>query len=84
MHFKKNKCNALPVTGTKARKLNTFHQRCLRKIVKISYLDHVTNEEVLRRAQSRRMKDFATERRLRMDGHVLRLPITGPAKSSFK
>ena len=31
-----------------ARKLNVFHQRCLRRILGITYLDHTTNDEILR------------------------------------
>ena len=71
-------------TGTITRKLNTFHQRCLRKSMKISNLDLVTYEEVLRQAQSRRMQAIVTERRLRMADHVLRLSYKRPAKNSFK
>ena len=42
-------------TAAISKKFDVFHQRCLQKILKISYLDHITNDEVIRRAQSRRL-----------------------------
>jgi len=39
------------------RKLNVFHQRCLRKIQKVTYKDHITNEEILLWAISRKLSD---------------------------
>ena len=33
-----------------AHRLDVFHRRCLRAILGISWRDHVTNEEVMRRA----------------------------------
>ena len=47
-----------------AKKLNVFHQQCLRSILKITYRDHVTNEEVLRLSASRKLQDIVTERRM--------------------
>ena len=38
-----------------SKKFYVFHQRRLRKILKISYLDYIANYEVIRRAQSRRL-----------------------------
>ena len=44
-----------------SKKLDIFHRRCLRKIPKISYLDHITNDEVIRRVQSRCLQDIVTK-----------------------
>jgi len=57
-----------------AQELNVFHQQCLRKLLHISYLDHITNEEVPKRAGSTKLQDTVTERRFRLAGHILRLP----------
>ena len=65
------------------KKLDVFHQRCLRRIMKISYKDHITNEEVLRRAKSRPLHEIVTVRRLKLAGHVLRLPISRYAKTAM-
>jgi len=62
------------VTKRISQKLNVFHQRCLRRIMGISYHDRVTNEEVLQRSGSRRLEEIVTERRMRLAGHILRLP----------
>ena len=45
----------------------------LRRMMKISYTDHVTNEEVLRRTKSKRtLKDEIMKRKLAYFGHVVR------------
>ena len=71
-------------TSKTTRKLNVFHQRCLRKILKIIWRNRVTNEEVLRKAKSRPLSESVTERRLRLAGHILRLPDTRPSKMAMK
>jgi len=51
-----------------------FNHRCLRKILKVTHKDHITNEEILLWANSRKLSDIVTERRFRMAGHILCLP----------
>jgi len=70
-------------TESISKKLDVFHQRCLRKILKISYRDHVTNKDVLERTQSRRLRDTVTERRMRFAGHILRLAHDRYAKMAL-
>ena len=72
------------VTARISKKLYVFHQRCLRRILNISYREHVTNREVLRRCQSHRLQDIVAERRFRLAGHILRLPNERNAKSAMK
>jgi len=43
--------------------------------------DHITNEEILRRSDTRRLQDITVEQRLRMVGHILRLSKNRPAKT---
>jgi len=62
------------MTAKIAQKLNVFHRRCLRKLLHISYLDHITNEEVPKRAGWTKLQDIVTERRIHLAGHILRLP----------
>ena len=57
-----------------AIKLNIFQQRCLRKILDITYCDHITSEEILQPSGMKRLKDVVPEHRLRLAGHILRLP----------
>jgi len=53
-----------------AHKLNVFRQGCLRKLFHISCLDHITNEEVLKRAGSTTLQHILSERRFRSAGHT--------------
>ena len=57
-----------------ARKLNVFQQRCLGRILAITYCDHIANEEILQRSGMKRLQDIVIEHRLRLAGHILRLP----------
>ena len=66
-------CNAIKTY------LYVFHRCCLRTILGISWHDHVTNEEVMRRAGMERLQDIVTTRRRKMAGHVLRLRRERPA-----
>ena len=71
-------------TASISKKLDVFHQRCLQKILKMSYLDRVKTDEVIRRAQSRRLQDIVTERRVKFAGHILRMSEDRPAEVAMK
>ena len=71
-------------TPTISKKLDVFHQRCLWKILEISYFDHITNDEVIRRAQSRHLQDIVIERRVKFAGHILGMFEDRPAKVAMK
>ena len=58
---------------TQEKKLNSFHLRCLRRILDISWQDKITNTEVLERASSFSMYTLLSQRRLRRLGHVHRM-----------
>uniref|UniRef100_A0A914WQC5 Reverse transcriptase domain-containing protein n=1 Tax=Plectus sambesii TaxID=2011161 RepID=A0A914WQC5_9BILA len=66
-------CETWRHTERIAKKLNVFQQRCLRRIFRISYLEHKTNDKVLKRANVHRLEAIVTERRMRLAGHVLRM-----------
>ena len=54
-------------------KINTFHMRCLRRILGITWRDKVTNNEVLERAGIPSMFTFLRQRRIRWLGHGFRM-----------
>ena len=56
------------------KKLNTFHLRCLRRILDIRWQDRVSNAEVLRRAGCQDIRITLSNRRLSWLGHVRRMP----------
>ena len=55
------------------KKLKSFHLRCIRRILDISWQDKVTNTEVLARASSFRIYTMLSQRRLRWLGHIHRM-----------
>ena len=55
------------------KKINTFHQRCLHRILRIKWQHKITNEEVLRRTGLTTIYNTLSQRRLRWLGHVLRM-----------
>jgi len=70
------------ITTKIAQKFDVFHQRCMHKILHVTYRvwDQVTNEEVLLRTGSRKLEDTVAERRFCLAGHILRLPSHRPSK----
>ncbi|GAA6072582.1 NLR family CARD domain-containing protein 3-like [Tachysurus ichikawai] len=54
-------------------KLNSFHLRCLRRILRIQWQDKVPNTEVLERTGMNSMFSILSERHLRWLGHVRRM-----------
>ena len=76
-------CETWKRTAMIAHRLDVFHRRCLRAILCISWRDHVTNEEVMRRAGMERLQYIVTTRRRKMAGHVLRLQRERPAHTAM-
>ena len=66
-----------------AHRLDVFHRRCLRTILGISWCDHATIEEVIRKTGMERLKDIVSTRRRKMAGHVLRLQRERPAHTAI-
>ena len=56
-----------------AHRLHTFHIRCLRRLLGVTWKDHITNEDALKRSGSPSMKDLLQQRRLWWLGHVCRM-----------
>lgn len=55
------------------KKIQAFEMWLLRRMLKISYTDHITNEEVLRRTNSKReLKDLIMKRKLSYFGYIVR------------
>ncbi|XP_078619529.1 uncharacterized protein LOC144886675 [Branchiostoma floridae x Branchiostoma japonicum] len=65
------------------KKLDVFHQRNLRKILKVRWQEHITNEEILRRANSQPLSKIITGKRMQLAGHILRLPNHRHSKTAM-
>ncbi|KAL5252017.1 hypothetical protein ACHWQZ_G014984 [Mnemiopsis leidyi] len=61
-------------TKKQMKRLEVFHQTSLRRILRIKWFYHVSNEEVLRRAGIKPVETFISAARLRWYGHVVRMP----------
>ncbi|KAI8503453.1 hypothetical protein Bbelb_184240 [Branchiostoma belcheri] len=75
-------CETWKITTRMRNKLDAFQQRCLCKILHITYRDRITNEEVYHRTGTKPLSTTITERRMRYAGHVLRMTSDRHAKTS--
>ena len=65
------------------KQLDQFHIRSLRKIMKISWEDHIPNTEVLQRARMSGIEAYIRKSQLRWTGHVLRMDNSRLPKQIF-
>ena len=70
-------CESWTLTAELEKRTQAFEMRCYRRLLNISYKDHVTNEEVRRKLQTAigeydELLTLAKKRKLRWFGHVSR------------
>ena len=63
--------------------LNTFHLRCLRRILRITWRDKVPNNDVLSQCGCNSIHSIVAERMLRWAGHMQRMPDERLPKAVF-
>lgn len=61
-------------TKKQLHRFEVFHQRCLRRILRIKWFHRVSNAEVLERAKINPIETYIGANRLRWFGHVSRMP----------
>ena len=66
-------CQSWRMTKSDEAKLDTFQQKCLRRLLKIYWPMLVSNEEVQRRANTDTISELVKKRRWALIGHVLRM-----------
>ena len=71
------------MTDTNARKVNTFHTKCLRRVMKIFWPLIITNEVLLQKCGSLPMSQTIMKRRWTWIGHVLRQDEESLAKTAL-
>ena len=64
-------------------KLDQFHLRCLRKVLRVSWKGHVPNQEILRRAELTGIEAMLNLGQLRWSGHVTRMDVSRLPKQLF-
>ena len=62
------------LTESQVHRLSVFHTTCLRRIMRVSRLDMVSNEELCSRAGMPCMAELLSRHRLRWLGHLARMP----------
>ena len=70
-------CESWTLTAELEKRMQAFEMRCYRRLLNISYKDHVTNEEVRRKIQAAigeydKLLTLVKKRKLRWFGHVSR------------
>ncbi len=71
------------MTEKMAHTIDIFHQRCLRKLLGVTWKDKVSNEDILQRSNQNCLSTTVKERRLRMLGHVLQMQEGRHPKTSL-
>ena len=80
-------CESWTLTAELEKRTQAFEMRCYRRLLNISYKDHVTNEEVRRKIQAAigeydELLTLVKKRKLRWFGHVSR--SSGLARQSYR
>ena len=73
-------CESWVITPMIENQLNTFDTKCLRAILRINILDHITNAEIYRRSGLSPIATITRKRQLKWLGHSLRRTPDEPAK----
>ena len=64
-----------PLTAAELYKLEAFQTFCLRRILRVSWMDHVPNEVIRKRCLQSSLESIMRQRRMRWLGHVQRMEL---------
>ena len=64
--------------------IDVFQRNQVRRALKISWQDRVTNEDLYRKIGLRPVSELVKQRRIRWFGHMSRLPEDTPVRTAFK
>ena len=65
------------------RKLESFHCGCLRRILRVSYMEKATNEEIMSRSRMPQLSTMIMLKRIKWYGHIQRMEPGRLARSAF-
>ena len=74
----------LELKSTSLKKVQTFVNGCLRRILRIFWPERIRNEELWNRAGQRPIREEITQRRWRWLGHTLRKPRNSITRQSLQ
>ena len=66
------------------KKLQTFINKCLRKILNIRWPEVISNEDLWERSQQCRIEESIKRRKWKWSGHTLRKPENNITRSAFE
>jgi len=69
-------CETRKTTAKATKMIDVFYRRCLKRILGISWRNHITNDEVVACSGQTALHNIIATRRRRFIGHILRLPPT--------
>ena len=65
------------------KKLESFHCGCLRRILRVSYLEKATNDEIMSRSRMPQLSTMIMLKRIKWCGHIQRMDPGRLARSAF-
>ena len=65
------------------KKQNAAENKWLKRILRISYIEHITNEEIRKRTQQQLVSEVIKKRRMKWAGYVLRMDENRNPKKIF-
>jgi len=77
-------CEPWTILAADERRLEAFHMKCQRQIIKIRWQDHIRNSEVAARTGLGPVSDLITRRRNSVFGHIARLSEDTPAHQALR
>ena len=76
-------CESWSVKQTMEKKIIATENKWLRRILRIGYKEHITNEEIRKRTQQKNIIEVIRKRRMKWAGHILRMNEERTAKRIF-
>jgi hypothetical protein len=65
-------CETWKMNKGDSKMIDVFNNKCLRRIMKVRWEDHVSTEELLKQANCRSLSSDVKQRKWKMIGHILR------------
>lgn len=77
-------CESWSITKTLENKLNATENKWIRRILRISYKEHITNKEIRERTKQPWISDIIKMKRMKWTGHVVRMEKERLPKKIFE